>query len=60
VLDGRGIEFLWLECFHTSPDHLWDPHSLLYKGDRVTFSGVNGGGVAIRTFSHLQPKLKNK
>jgi hypothetical protein len=35
-LDGLG----WSEIFHTRPDQPWGPTSLLYKGYRISFSGV--------------------
>ena len=28
------------QIFHTRPDRPWDPTSLLYSGDRVSFTGV--------------------
>jgi len=35
VLDGLGIETGGDKIFRTSPDRLWGPPSLLYKGYRV-------------------------
>jgi hypothetical protein len=42
-LDGLGIESWWGWIFHTCPDQLWDPPSLLYSGYWV-FPGVKTTG----------------
>jgi hypothetical protein len=31
-LDGPGIKSRWGEIFHTRPDCLWGPPSLVYNG----------------------------
>jgi hypothetical protein len=42
-LEGPGIESLWDEIFHTYPDRLRGPPSLLYNVYRV-FPGVKAAG----------------
>jgi hypothetical protein len=43
-LEGLGIESRWGEIFHTYPDRLQGPPSLLYNGSG-SFPGVKAAGV---------------
>jgi hypothetical protein len=47
-LEGPGIKSRWGEIFHTYPDRLQGPPSLLYNGYWV-FPGVKGGRVVMLT-----------
>jgi len=52
-LDGPGIESRGEgEMFHTHPDWLWGPPSLLYHGYRVFLPGVKWPG---RGIDHQNP-----
>jgi hypothetical protein len=57
-LEGPVIESRWGEIFHTYPDRLRGPPSLLYNGYRV-FPGDKGGrGVMLTTHTPLVPRLR--
>jgi hypothetical protein len=57
-LESPGIESRWGEIFHTYPDRLRGPPSLLYNGYR-TFPGDKGGrGVMLTTHPLLVPRLR--
>jgi hypothetical protein len=60
VLDGPWDEFRGLQLFRALPEEPWDPRSLLYNGNRVSYPGVNGRDMEIRTYSHLKLKLKKE
>jgi hypothetical protein len=64
-LDGPRIESRWGgEIFHTRPDQLWGPTSLLYNeyraipGGKTAGTGREGGGV--NHPPHLAPRLKKE
>jgi hypothetical protein len=46
------------EIYHTRPDRLWGPPSLLYHGYRVFPEGKAAG--TLTTHHHLAPKLKKE
>jgi hypothetical protein len=58
-LEGPGIESRWGEIFHTYPDWLRGPPSLLYNGCRVFPGGKGGRGVMLTTHPLLVPRLKS-
>ena len=57
-LEGPGIESQWGEIFHTYPERLRGPPSLLYNGYRV-FPGSKGGrDVMLTAHPLLVPRLR--
>jgi len=57
-LDGPGIESWWGKIFHTRPDRLSGPPSLLYNWYRVFSGGKAAGAWYWPLTPHLVPKLK--
>jgi hypothetical protein len=57
-LEGPGIESRWGEIFHTYPNRLWGPPSLLYNGYRVFPGGKSGRGMMLTTHPLLVPRLR--
>jgi hypothetical protein len=57
-LEGPGIESWWGKIFHTYPDRLRGPPSLLYSGYRVFPGGKGGRGVMLTTHRLLVPRLR--
>ena len=59
--DGPGIESPMGGCIILSrPDRPWGPHSLLYKGYRVSFPAVKRLGPGVDHPPHLAPWLKKE
>ena len=48
------------ELFCTCPDGLWGPHSVLYNGYRVSFTGVKWPGRGFKRPPYLVPRLKKE
>jgi hypothetical protein len=57
-LEGPGIESRWSEIFHTHPDRLWGPPSLLYNEYRVFPGGKGSRVVMLTTHPLLVPRLR--
>jgi hypothetical protein len=57
-LEGPGIESRCGEIFHTYPERLWGPPSLLYNGCWVFPGGKGGRGVMLTTHPLLVPGLR--
>jgi hypothetical protein len=57
-LEGPGIESRWGEIFHTYPDRLQGPPSLLYNGYQVFTGGKGGRGVMLTAHPVLVPRLR--
>jgi hypothetical protein len=57
-LEVPGIESRWGEIFHTYPDRLRGPPSLLYNGYRVFPRGKGCRGVMLTTHPLLVPRLR--
>jgi hypothetical protein len=58
VLEGLGIESRWGEIFHTYPDRLRGPLSLLIQWVPSLSWGKGGRGVMLTTHPLLVPRLR--
>jgi hypothetical protein len=57
-LEGPGIESRCSEIFHTCPDWLWGPPSLLYNRYLISPGGKGGRGVMLTTHPLLVLRLR--